>query len=184
MRRIVRLFFLLSIVGCSARPVPQSKGNPTEWGPSMNMGMNMDDNMMAQAAHKLPDTMTQVAHKLPDLHQIVQSEVTGESNPSFMITYTVGLSENRRLKVSVTSEPWIEVGWVSFTDELIQKNGHKVVFDCDRIADKIIDDGLVKEIRPYCTLLHIKGQRFWKSTHFIPDNFEEPYTHTHWKKVK
>lgn len=101
---------------------------------------------------------------------------------SFRTTYTVNLSRGRTMVVESSSSPWDSTDKLSFSDTLRQADHKEIVFDCDRIADVIIDADLVKEITPYCFVVHAQAKEFWEQHGYSPDEMVD-YTGTHWKKV-
>ena len=106
------------------------------------------------------------------LHQqVVSGPQSGYLN--FTVTSTVALSEGRTLKVSSEAEPWLEPDWLSWEDSLQQPNGNWIIFDCNNIADKIIDAQLVKEITPICSEVHSSLKSYWKSVDYSPHEFTD-----------
>jgi hypothetical protein len=114
------------------------------------------------------------------LHNLSQSGVTIDEYLTFQITYTLALTQGRTLTVQVRSKPWLE-DEIDFSDKLQQPDGTWVIFDCDRIADKIIDTNLAAEITPYCAQLHQQGKDYWESHDYTPEEFVDSQG-THWKK--
>lgn len=99
----------------------------------------------------------------------------------FKVDFTHPLSAGRTLKIASESRPWWlvydnddEYRKVSFTDSMLQKpNGEWIVFDCNRIADRIIDKALVIEITPLCTEGHKLSLDYWKQHNYTPDEFTD-----------
>lgn len=60
---------------------------------------------------------------------------------------------------------------VEFSDELRQSDGRTVDFDCDKVADKILDRDLVPPVQQQCRVLHEVGLEFFKTvvTEFVDD---------------
>lgn len=115
------------------------------------------------------------------LHNVSQSGTRIEQYQTFSTTFTVPLSQQRRLIVTSVSKPWLEHGYLSFDDGLIQRDGKHVSFDCDNIADKIIDANLVVEITPICSAVHKQVKAFWKQHDYVPDEFMDS-TGQKWRK--
>ncbi len=118
---------------------------------------------------------------------ITSSGTTLQGYPDFARSWTAQLSEHRTIKVTSTAKPWLKDSFddyalsISFDDELEQADGRWVIFDCNNIADKIIDARLVEEIRPYCVLLHKTAVDYWKAHDYIPDSFTDS-TGTVWRR--
>ena len=112
---------------------------------------------------------------------VSQSGATISGYLTFETTYTVQLSGQRSLIVTATSQPWLN-GTVYFSDELQQEDGKRVYFECDKIAEKIIDARLVAEIEPICPAIHQRGEAYWKALGYEPNEFVDAQG-THWLKV-
>src|ERR1700722_219582 len=120
------------------------------------------------------------------LGSVSQSGITDDARyRRFLTTYTVQISAGRQLLVTVKSNPWLagESNKVSFSDELLQGDGKRVLFDCENIADKIIDAALVQEIAPICPVIHNRGIAFWKSLNYRPTEFTDTEG-IRWQQVK
>lgn len=116
------------------------------------------------------------------LHGISQSGITVDQYLSFKTTYTMPLTDGRTLKVDSLSEPWLS-DTIDFSDQLQQADGRWVIFDCDNIADKIIDHSLVTEVTPYCANIHETAKLFWEERNYTPDEFMDRQGVV-WKKVQ
>lgn len=118
------------------------------------------------------------------LHDMQQSGPTVDSYLSYQTTYTLKLTQERVLKVTAEAQPWLERSpeGVRFTDELEQSDGKRILFDCNNIAERIIDANLVREITPYCASLHKQALDYWKQINYEPDEFEDREG-TRWRKV-
>lgn len=120
---------------------------------------------------------------------VTESNVTLQGEPDFEKSWTAQLSEHRTIKVTSVALPWMGDDFdnyshsIRFSDRLEQANGNWVDFDCNNIADKIIDARLVEEIRPYCASLHATAKDYWKSRHYAPDTFTDS-TGAVWQRVK
>jgi hypothetical protein len=53
---------------------------------------------------------------------------------------------------------------IEFSDEISHPGGAWVLFDCDSVADKIIDRNVVGEVAFECKVLHEDAMNFWKNT--------------------
>ena len=52
---------------------------------------------------------------------------------------------------------------LTFIDELKQKDGEWVMFECDNPADKIIDHDLVRKLAAPCRTIHETATAYWKA---------------------
>lgn len=104
---------------------------------------------------------------------IGQPVLSGE--PDFKVTFSIPLSQDRELRVTATSRPWLasfDLGdEVDVTDEVRQSDGKWVIFDCANIADRIIDASLAKELRAPCKAGRELAWSYWKQRHYSPDEF-------------
>lgn len=115
------------------------------------------------------------------------SEPSLKQDPTFVVTFSAPLSQGRSIKITARSMPWLrqyDLGdEVEFEDEVRQADGKWVVFDCDAIADRIIDLDLVKELRSYCKIGHEMAKDYWKKRDYSPDEFVDS-TGQKWIKAK
>lgn len=103
---------------------------------------------------------------------------------AFHVVYTRNLTNNRALKITATSNAYLgQDAFVSFQDSLLQTNGKWAIFDCENIAERVIDTDLVSEITPLCVEGHALGKEYWEKRNYAPDEFVDT-TGVHWKKVK
>jgi hypothetical protein len=51
---------------------------------------------------------------------------------------------------------------LSFSDQLIQRDGRQIGFDCNNVADKIIDRDLVPKVEAACKMVHAAATAYWK----------------------
>ena len=103
----------------------------------------------------------------------------------YQTTFTVGLSSGRTLIATSRVFPWLHdftFDAISTSYELTQPGDKYVFFDCENIADKIIDANLVKEIQPYCDTIPGRAKDFWKSVSYSPTEFTDQQGNQ-WKKV-
>lgn len=88
-----------------------------------------------------------------------------DSTLLFVKSWSVTLSNGRVLKVTAMLTPWMSLyeGGVEFNDQVSQSDGNWIVFDCDNIADKIIEPGLVTQLAQWCPTLHSAAMTYWKA---------------------
>jgi hypothetical protein len=77
------------------------------------------------------------------------------------------------VQMNVTSklQPWLEKcdSWscspyaLTFSDKLKQNDGNWILFDCDNVAEKIIDRDLVLKVEDACKTVHSAATDYWKS---------------------
>jgi hypothetical protein len=120
-------------------------------------------------------------HETIPVGKVIDTTYAALDTTSFIIQYKVGLSQDRILTVFSMSSPWLGNS-LSNGAELEQSDGRKVDFDCDKIADKIIDANLVKEITPYCAVLSERGKKYWEDHDYTPDEYESHGIK--WKRVR
>lgn len=101
----------------------------------------------------------------------------------FEVDFVRPLSGGRVLRIFSESRPWL-VGDVTFVDSMQQKPGGEWIdFDCDHIADRIIDKALVAEITPLCSQGHSMALDYWKQQGYTPDTFTDSEGNT-WIRAK
>lgn len=117
------------------------------------------------------------------LHGVSMSEPVSRGYTDYFVTFTVSLSGDRMLTSQAEVRPWLypDDPHVFFSDKMTQADGKEVEFDCDAIADKIIDGALVAEITPICPQLHAKGDAYWNSVGYMPRYFTDS-TGTVWTR--
>jgi len=86
------------------------------------------------------------------------------------------------VQMNVTSEltPWLQkcdfFGCgryaLTFSDELKQRDGKWIIFDCDDVAEKIIDRDLVPKVESACKSIHAIATEFWRQNN-DPNEFTD-----------
>lgn len=69
---------------------------------------------------------------------------------------------------------------LSFSDELKQRDGNWVLFDCEKVAEKIIDRDLVAKVEAACVSIHSTATTYWKGNN-DPSEFMDDAGRT-WKR--
>jgi hypothetical protein len=107
--------------------------------------------------------------------------IHSDSDITLVRTYHVQLSQGRMLIVTAKQTHYHSLypGGVEFGDELTQSDGNDVFFDCDHVADKILDRDLVPEVERWCAFTHKDGLYYWENT--PPAEFTDS-DGIHWKK--
>lgn len=107
----------------------------------------------------------------------VSNKITEPSLYATMLQFKVGinysLSNGRTLNITAVSTPDYSDLGLDWNDTLTQPNGATVNFDCDNIADKIIQKELVKEITPLCKEGTKTLEAYWKSMNYTPKQFTD-----------
>lgn len=104
---------------------------------------------------------------------VKESRVAASEYIQLTKTWTKQLSEGRTLEVKSKQTQWVYLNpnGIEFTDRLRQPNGNWVVFECDHVADRIIDSKLVYEVESSCAPLRKIAMNFW--TKNPPSSFED-----------
>lgn len=102
---------------------------------------------------------------------ITASEVTNDKvYIDWYKTWHMQLTDEVQMNMHTTLQPWLEKcsTWtgcgsfaLEFSYELKQRNDAWVVFDCDNVADKIIDRDLVPKVQAACKILHATATEYW-----------------------
>lgn len=123
---------------------------------------------------------------IPDTKFSMSSVQSGDFT-DYNVTLTRPLSQQRTLIIVASVKPWLDrIGGdpnVYFSDMLKQDDDKSISFDCDAIAEKIIDTNLVEEITPLCKWGHDKANQYWKGLDYQPNEFTDSLG-TRWKKVQ
>lgn len=119
------------------------------------------------------------------VYGIQQSEVTFRGLPTYVMTLSLNISHGRILKVESRSKPWSYLPNVEYVDSIKQADGQWVIFDCENIAERIIQPELISEIAPDCVSMHSQADQFWKATGYSPSEFVDEQG-IHWirKEIK
>ena len=121
-----------------------------------------------------PQGVVQVVNALPRTTSalLLKREYREELKPGIMLNITSSQTPYKALYVD----------GIEFHDELVQKDhdGH-VFFDCDNVADKILDRELVPVVEKECNVIHALAMNFWKTT--PPTEFEDDQGHV-WQLVQ
>src|ERR1700728_1757365 len=91
------------------------------------------------------------------LPNTVSTDPIGVDAPfSLQRVYHMQLTNGRILRVTTTQTRFMNLfeSGVEFSDELSQVDGAWVIFDCDKVADKILDRDLVPEVESGCKSIH------------------------------
>lgn len=121
-----------------------------------------------QQLHVLPGTLTSDA------------VTDGVSNRDFLKTWHLQVTPEVQMNVTTTLTPWLKkcdshscgAFALSFSDQLNQRDGKWVVFDCDNVAEKIIDRDLVPKVEAACSSVHEIAKEYWKK-HNDPGEFTD-----------
>jgi hypothetical protein len=93
---------------------------------------------------------------------------TDASYMSFIKTFHAQIEPGVALEVEAEYRPWLDAdcdSYCSFTFTLRQGQDAKkwVIFDCDAVADKILQEQLVPIVSKDCILLRDMGKKYWKA---------------------
>lgn len=94
-----------------------------------------------------------------------------ESHRNFVKVWHFRVTSEVQMTVTSTLRPWLErcdlmgCGYMalSFDDELKQVDGKRVSFDCENVAEKILDRGLVPAVESACVRVHDEAISYWKA---------------------
>jgi hypothetical protein len=107
---------------------------------------------------------------------------------NFVKVWTYQVTPEVQMSVRSSLQPWLsKCDWMgcgsralSFSDELIQSDGKSVDFDCDDVADKIIDRDLVPKVEVACASVHATAIAYWKGNN-DPSEFTDKDGHV-WRR--
>lgn len=103
-----------------------------------------------------------------------------EDAPKFKRTYKAVLTKNAAITVSAYSSYYRSIGEKRyFSGELTQPNGRWVIFDPDRIADKILDPALVPLVEAAVDAAKVLDREFMASN---PSSFVDERKDT-WQRL-
>ncbi len=103
--------------------------------------------------------------------ELTSSAVTiDDTSVDFIKVWHLQVSSDVQLNITSTLQPSLEkCDWTGcghfalhFADELKQKDGKWVEFDCDNVAEKIIDRDLVPKVEDACRSVHATAIEYWK----------------------
>ena len=86
---------------------------------------------------------------------------------AFKKTYTVGLTNERVLTVNSVLLDF-DTDNPSYSASVTQADGKSIDFDCDKIADKIIEPGLISQLTQWCQTIHASAEAYWKANNPPP----------------
>lgn len=118
--------------------------------------------MAASGCHKPPAP--------PPVGTLTSDAVTDQvANRSFFKTWHLQITPEVQMNVTSELTPWLEKCDSSscgefalgFSDELKQRDGKWVNFDCDNVAEKIIDRDLVPKVETACSSVHEIAKMYW-----------------------
>ena len=97
---------------------------------------------------------------------------------NYIKTWHMQMTPSISLSVKSTYEPWLTTDcdtYCSFVFTLQQGDDAKkwVVFDCDAVAEKILQQELVSVAQKDCSLLRDEARRYWKDNS-DPSEYTDP----------
>jgi hypothetical protein len=99
---------------------------------------------------------------LPDGSVTSDAVHDAERQREFIKVWRYQVTPEVEMRATSTLKPWLSKcdKWscdhfaVQFDDELRQRDGAWVYFDCDKVAEKIIDRDLVSKVETACAAIH------------------------------
>jgi len=101
---------------------------------------------------------------------LTSDAVTDEySYRNFTKVWHYQVDSDTQMNIRSTYSPWLSKCTVfscdelalQFTDELKQNDGKLVKFECNAVADKIIDRNLVSKVQKACNAIHSTAKDYW-----------------------
>jgi len=139
------------------------------------LGMSMIISGCMKSDAPASDTkVSQVAEQPPvPTGTVTEGKVVADEYVKLSKLWNQQLSEGRTLEVKAAQTQYFSLykQGIEFTDRIRQPNGNWVIFECDHVADRIIDSGLVTEVEKACSPLHKIAINFWTKT--APQSFED-----------
>jgi hypothetical protein len=93
-----------------------------------------------------------------------------DRNRDFIKVWHYDVTSEVQINVTSTLKPWLsKCDWLTcpsyalgFDDKLKQMDGKWVDFDCDNVAEKIIDRDLVSKVQDACRSVHSIARDYWE----------------------